>query len=205
MQNCLLMQKANLMNNERVEGAISMKNKSVILIAGAPLFYMLASCATISKDSCMQDSWYDIGFKGASENRDRADHVSDVTKICGKLGVNPDLALYEKGFMEGTQRFCEPDNGYQWGLKGRSYNGICASSRFSTAYDDGNRIYKIEQRRIAITSRLSSIRDRLATITKKLDEEPLTEEQKRKLNREFDKLLLERSDLLAEQRSLPIV
>jgi hypothetical protein len=162
----------------------------------------LGSCATISKDSCVNDSWYDIGFKGAIENDDRADHISDVTKICGKLGISVDLDLYERGFEEGTRRFCDPDNGYQWGLKGNSYNGVCANPTFSAAYSDGRRIYDIEQRRSAINSRLSSIRDRLAVISRLLDEQP-TDEEKRKLNREFDQLLLERGDLLAEQRSLP--
>jgi hypothetical protein len=180
-----------------------MMKKLAVLILSVPLFFALASCATISKESCLQDSWYDIGFNGAADNKDRADHISDVTKICGKLGVSADMPLYSKGFEDGTRQFCDPDNGYQWGLKGRSYNGICANPRFSAAYDDGYRIYTIEQRRNAITSRLSSIRDRLAAIDKALDEKTLTEEQKRKLTREFDKLLLERSDLLAEQRSLP--
>lgn len=167
------------------------------------LLFALSSCATISKKSCLQDSWYDVGFKAGSENKDRADHISDVTKICGKLGVTADIPLYAKGFEDGTRQFCEPGNGYRWGLKGRSYNGICASSQFSAAYDDGYRIYKIEQRRAEITRRLSSIRDRLAAIDKNLDEETLSDEQKRKLAREFDTLLRERSDLQAEQRSLP--
>ncbi len=180
-----------------------MKGKLAILISGVLIGYTLTGCATISKDSCLQGNWYDVGFEGASQNKDLTDHISDVTKICGKLGVSVDMPLYAKGFDEGTRQFCDPDNGYQWGLKGRSYNGICASTRFSQAYDDGYRIYTIEQRRTSISGRLSSIRDRLAAIDKALDEKTLTEEQKRKLTREFDKLLLERSDLLAEQRSLP--
>jgi hypothetical protein len=187
------------------QGGFFMKGKLAILTLGVSIGYALTGCATISKDSCLQDSWYDVGFKGASQNKDLADHISDVTKICGKLGVSVDMPLYTKGFDEGTRQFCDPDNGYQWGLKGRSYNGICANPRFSAAYVDGYRIYTIEQRRSAITSRLSSIRDRLAAIDKALDEKTLTEEQKRKLTREFDKLLLERSDLLSEQRSLPPV
>lgn len=173
--------------------------------AGAALIFSLSSCATISKNSCMQDSWYDIGFKGAMDNKDRADHISDVTKICGKLGVTVDRTLYDQGFTQGTARFCDPDNGHQWGLNGKSYNGICANPAFSAAYTDGTRIYQAEQRRNTITSRLTSIRDRLAAIDAALDEKTLTQENKRKLEREGNALLLERDDLIIEQRRLPRV
>jgi hypothetical protein len=189
-----------------MNGGFKMRHRIKGCLFTAPLFFVMASCATISKDSCRNDSWYDVGFRGAMDNHDRADHISDVDKICGKLGIAVDFSQYEQGFAAGTERFCEPDNGYQWGLKGRGYNGVCANSEFSAAYTDGYRIYQVEQRRSAIQSRLSTIRDRLAAISVKLDEDKtLTEEARRKLLRENDDLLLERSDLLAEQRSLPPV
>ena len=176
------------------------------LIFVSPAFLMLGSCATISKKSCMTDSWYDVGFKGAIDNHDRADHISDVTNTCGKLGISVELDAYESGVEDGTRQFCEPSNGYQWGLKGRNYNGICANPAFSAAYSEGQFVYKIEQRRSAISSQLSSIRSRLGAISKELDAVPApTADQKQKLNREYDKLLLERSDLTAEQYSLPRV
>jgi hypothetical protein len=187
-----------------MNGGIMMRHRIKICLFLLPVTFTMASCATISKDSCRNDSWYGVGFKGGIENHDRADHISDVDKICGKLGITVDLPEYEQGFAAGTERFCEPGNGYQWGLKGRSYNGICANSEFSAAYADGYRIYQVEQRRSAIQSRLSTIRDRLAKLSVQLDEDKaLTDEERRKLLRQYDDLLLERSDLLAEQRSLP--
>ncbi len=182
-----------------------MKAKWTFLLLGTPLVIGLSSCATISKKSCQRDSWYDVGFKGAVDNHDRADHISDVTKICGNLGITVDQPMYDQGFAEGTARFCEPENGYQWGLKGRSYNGICGSSEFTAAYSDGYRIYKIQERRTAIVNRLATIRDRLATIDTELDDKRLTDDDKRKLEREENTLFLERDDLLEEQASLPSV
>ena len=167
---------------------------------------LLTGCATISEKSCRQDSWYDIGFDAAMRNHARADHVSDVSKICGKLGISVDFEQYDKGFAEGNRAFCVPENGYDWGRKGKSYNGVCASNAFSTAYNEGYEIYRVEQRHIAIRNRLAAIRDRLAQISERLDEDKtLTEEARRKLLREYDNLSLERRDLLAEQRSLPPV
>jgi Protein of unknown function (DUF2799) len=181
-----------------------MRNITTLLIVG-PLCLIVGSCATISKDSCRNDSWYDIAFKGAMDNHDRADHISDITKTCGKIGIGVDLNLYERGFADGTRQFCEPDNGYQWGLKGRLYNGICANPEFSSAYDDGYEIYKIRQRRNEIDNRLAVIEGRLAGITQELEAENLTKEKKRSLEREYNKLLSERSDLKAEKYSLPRV
>jgi Protein of unknown function (DUF2799) len=180
-----------------------MTRKAITLLAAAPFFLLLGSCATISKKSCVRDSWYDIGMRGALQNADHADHISDVSSICGKIGIVVDEEQYESGFAEGVRRFCEPGNGYAWGLKGNSYNGICPNQAFNAAYGDGLRIYKVEQRRSAINDRLESIRSRLGAIDKQLDEVALTDELKRKLGREYDALLRERADLLQEQRSLP--
>jgi hypothetical protein len=187
------------------QGDFMTKQTSLLLFASA-LLAMLTGCATISEDSCRHDSWRDIGFDAAMRNHGHADHVSDVTKICGKLGITVDYDQYEDGFGEGTRAFCDPANGFNWGRKGKSYNGVCANPQFSAAYNEGYDIYRIEQRHIAIRSRLGSIRDRLANITARLDEDrTLSDEQRNKLLREFDNLLLERRDLLSEQRALPIV
>ncbi len=182
-----------------------MRRTGLILFV-TPLTLMLGNCATISKQSCMTDSWYDVAFKGAMNNHDRADHIKDVTNTCGKLGIGVDLDVYEQGFQDGMRQFCEPNNGYQWGLQGRAYNGVCASPAFSAAYRDGQEDFNIKQRRSAISSRLLDIQNRLDTISKELmATPPPTDLQKQTLKREYETLLRERSDLTAEQYSLPRV
>ncbi len=177
------------------------KTKLFLFICASPALY---ACAPISRDGCIKDSAYDIGYAAAMDNADRAKRLRDVSKICGKQGREIDAAEYATGFDAGTKIFCIPDNGYSWGLKGRGYNGICANAEFGAAYEDGQRIYRIEQRRIAIRNRLEEIRNRLASIARTLEEDTtLSEERRRALRRQEDELLLERRDLLAEQRSLP--
>ena len=169
------------------------------VISAATLF----GCAPISRESCINDSAFDIGYSAAMDNADSEDRRRDVSKVCAKQGREIDQAEYSEGFDNGVKAFCVADNGYRWGLKGRGYNGICASSAFGAAYDDGLRIYRVEQRRTAIGNRLISIRDRLSIIMKVFDEDKaLTETRKRELRREEDSLLLERSDFLAEQQNL---
>lgn len=164
---------------------------------------VLNSCAPISRESCRNDSAFDIGYKAAMNNADQNDRGLNITKTCRKQGREIDLSEYSAGFESGTKIFCLPDNGYRWGRTGRGYNGICANPEFSAAYEDGLSIYRTEQRRTAIRDRLVGIRWRLSTIAKLFDEDKtLTEERKRELRREEERLLLERSDLLAEQRGL---
>ncbi len=160
-------------------------------------------CAPISRESCINDSSYDIGFAAAMDNAERTDRLRQVSKICGKEGRAVEADGYDQGFDAGTRTFCAVDNGYRWGIRGRSYNGVCADPAFGAAYDDGFSVYKLEQRRNAISERLEEIRSRLATIAKLFDEEKtMTEERRRELLRKQDELFLERSDLLAERRGL---
>ena len=169
------------------------------------LAFILASvsgCAPISRESCINDSSYDIGYAAAMDNAERAERLRDANKICGKQGREVEASGYDQGFEAGTRTFCAVDNGYRWGLRGRGYNGVCADPSFGAAYDDGLRVYKVEQRRKAISERLETIRSRLTNIAKLFDEDKaLTEERKRALLREQDQLFLERRDLLAERRS----
>lgn len=172
----------------------------------------LYGCAPISRESCINDSSYDIGHAAAMDNANRKDRQLKVSKICGKQGREIDEAGYAAGFAAGTKAFCEPDNGYRWGVAGKRYNGVCANPAFSAAYEHGFGVYLIEKRRAEtekrradIRDRLTGIRARLVTIGRVLDEDAaLTDERKRELLREEDRLLLERSDLLAEQSGLPL-
>jgi hypothetical protein len=173
----------------------------LVAIAGCSLF----GCAPISRQSCINDSAYDISYVAAMDNSERVGNLRDVSKTCGKRGRAIDVNGYLIGFEAGTEAFCGVGNGYRWGLKGRSYNGVCADPAFSAAYGDGRRIYKVEKRRAAIRDRLVDILFRLANIRKLLDEdEMITEERRRELRRKEDSLLLEQRDLLAEQTSLPL-
>ena len=173
---------------------------------------VLYGCAPISRESCANDSAYDIDHAAAMDNADRQERQLKVSKICGKQGREIDDAGFAAGFEAGTKAFCEPGYGYRWGFAGRRYNGICANTAFSAAYEDGFGVYLIEKRRAEaekrrtdIRDRLTGIRARLVTIRRLLDEDvALTDQRKRRLLHEEDSLLLERSDLLAEQSSSPL-
>ena len=79
-------------------GKLKLTYASTVLIAG------LSGCATISEKSCAYDAWYDVGFRGAMANHDRADYLDDILKDCGKHGFEPDIAELRRGFGDGTER-----------------------------------------------------------------------------------------------------
>lgn len=163
----------------------------------------LKGCAPISRESCINDSAYDIGHAAAMENADRTSRFHVITKVCNKQGREVDEMEYRQGFESGTDSFCEPSNGYRWGLKGKAYNGICADTRFGFAYEEGRAMFAIAQRRTEIKERLSLISERLNEIAVQLDkDETLGDERRRALRRKRESLLIERSDLLDEQHSL---
>ena len=176
-----------------------------MIIAGAIVTGGLSGCATISEKSCAYDAWYDVGFRGAMANHDRADYLDDIRKDCGKHGFAPDLIELERGFDAGTERFCEPANGFAWGRGGNGYNGICRSSAFANAYAEGYHIHRVETRRAEIVSRLSSIRSELESVEERLDDDELTEKERDEARRKYDRLRRERSDLKRELEALPFV
>lgn len=162
----------------------------------------IGGCAPISREACVQESAYDIGYAAALDNANRDGRFERVSKICIKQDRVVDQAQYLEGFAAGTAAFCQPGNGFGWGRRGRAYNGICQDAEFDMAYDAGLRAYKVEKRMEEIRSRLEYIRGRLSSITDILRNEPLTDERRRALIAEEDRFIIERSDLLTEQQSL---
>lgn len=165
---------------------------------------VLPSCAPISRDSCVNDSAEQIGYRAAMDNADRELRMREIDRTCIKFGREVDIQGYLDGFEAGTRAFCVPDNGYRWGLAGREYNGICRDPEFGMAYAEGKRVYRIEQRRRTIRDRLEEIRSSLSSIERRLDEnKEMTDERRRELLRRRDDLKRERRDLQDERDSLP--
>jgi Protein of unknown function (DUF2799) len=123
----------------------------LLLIAAMTGFGFLASCAPISRESCINDSAYDIGFAAAMDNAEPGSRYQRISKICAKQSRAVDVAEYDRGFTAGTERFCSnPDNGYRWGRQGRSYNGVCVNAEFNVAHENGLRLQKTEKRQAEI-------------------------------------------------------
>lgn len=107
----------------------------------------LSSCATLKKEECLTANWYQIGFEDGTRGYD-ASRVGQHRKACSKYNVAPDFDLYQQGRDQGLINYCTPHKGYQLGLSGRHYNGVCSGpmeAEFQTAYNIGRDIYLFDR------------------------------------------------------------
>ena len=108
----------------------------------------LGGCASMSESECQHADWYQKGVQDGRDGQTR-DRVEDHAKACGKVGISPDESRWQAGWIEGLSRYCRPANGWQLGLKGEYYRGVCADQPDGAAFEDNyqtaKRLYDIGQ------------------------------------------------------------
>jgi len=105
----------------------------------------LSGCATMSGDECLTSDWQGIGFDDGSKGY-TADRLSQHRKACAKHGVSPDLNAYRSGRTEGLRHYCQPQRGFNLGVSGGRYNGVCAidlEADFVDAYRSGAQLHSL--------------------------------------------------------------
>ena len=106
---------------------------------------LLSGCATMSGDECVTGDWYAIGFEDGSRGY-TADRLGERRKACAKHGVTPDFRAYQDGREEGLAEFCQPTKGFNLGVNGGQYRGVCSAhneTRFLDAYNSGYQLYNL--------------------------------------------------------------
>lgn len=121
------------------------------------LALLLQSCATMSRDECLQADWYIKGLADASDGY-ALDRIDDHGKACARVGVVPKVQDYEAGHKKGARLFCVANKGYSEGRRGASYNGICPQDleqNFLRAYRDGQDLFALQQQITQLNSDIS--------------------------------------------------
>jgi hypothetical protein len=107
----------------------------------------LSGCAaTLSENQCKANDWYTVGYSDASNGYD-ASRLLQHDNACVGHGVVPDRAQYTAGWNDGIQAYCTPENGFNVGENGATYNRICPAnleSDFHAAYSNGRTLYVAE-------------------------------------------------------------
>jgi len=183
---------------------------------------LLQGCASMSKKECLYADWYQIGLEDGSVGRN-AVMLAQHRKACAKAGVTPDLAAYERGHVEGLQRYCNYNNGLNVGSRGSAMPDYCPPNRvedFTFGYRHGQERFQQRQVITAISNDITNLQNALAEYydDKALLEDLLVSEEATKHERiqalidirrideqvvqvEVDLLTLE-SQLVAEQQIL---
>ena len=162
----------------------------------AALLAGLGGCASMSESECQRADWYQQGLRDGREGQTR-DRVEDHAKACGKVGILPDEARWQAGWAEGLRRYCRPAQGWQLGLKGEHYRGVCADQPegedFERYYEAGRRVHDIGQRlernyremqrleRDLAAAKADDERKRLRALLRELDLEQLRLRQRQQM------------------------
>ena len=119
---------------------------------------LLSGCATMSGDECATSDWNAVGYADGA-NGYTSDRFSKYSKSCAKHGITPDFRAYQEGRDEGLVEFCQPSRGYNLGVSGGTYYGVCdvaLEEEFLDAYRVGNQLYSLRSAVSRASSRISS-------------------------------------------------
>jgi len=107
---------------------------------------LIVGCASLNKAECENANWrvigYEDGVSGHSGSR-----IGSHRKACAKHGIAPDMQTYNQGREDGLKEFCRPQRGYQEGLRGKRYGGVCSGNgeaEFLAAYNYGKKIHGVK-------------------------------------------------------------
>ncbi len=120
-------------------------NRKWATISMAAAMLALSGCATMSEDECVTSDWGAIGYEDGSRGY-TMEQFSDRRRACAKHGVTPDFRAYQEGRDEGLVSFCQPARGYNLGVAGGNYNGVCdvaLEEEFLDAYRVGHQLYSL--------------------------------------------------------------
>jgi len=122
----------------------------------ASLVIGLSGCASMNADECMASDWFAIGHEDGSRGY-TSDQFGSYRKACAKHGVSPDFSAYQSGRDQGLVEFCQPGRGFNYGVNGGQYRGVCsveAEADFLDAYRAGYQLYTLRSNVSAANSQI---------------------------------------------------
>ena len=138
---------------------------SVVMAAVA-----ISGCASMSSEECALSDWSAVGYEDGSRGY-TTERFSSHRKACAKHGVTADFRAYQEGRDEGLVEFCQPSRGYNLGINGGTYNGVCdiaLEEEFLDAYRVGNQLYGLRANVNSANSRIRARERELDRIEKEI-------------------------------------
>ena len=149
---------------------MTMRTLGQMRIWGVILLGLLAGCASMNEQECMKADWKLIGFEDGSKGKAQST-IGNYRKDCAKVSVVPDLARYQQGHAEGAKQYCVKSNGYNAGVSGGAYYGICPKNQeaeFLVAYRDGQQLYQLQKDARNLQSTIDSEQKDLDALQEKI-------------------------------------
>lgn len=133
------------------------------LLAGLAALALVASCATLSEEECLQGNWREIGQRDGQAGR-TSSFIAEHAKACEKAGVVPNQSLWEQGRQAGLPAYCTPAKVYSEGRSGRSLSPVCPSVQLPAlqlANDRGRAWYRLTNEISSLNSEISQLQSRI--------------------------------------------
>ena len=122
------------------------------------LVVLLAGCATLDREECVNADWYAIGLEDGARGR-AVERLGDHRRACAKHSVTPNTERYLAGRVEGLKTFCTYERGYSEGRAGRAYGAGCPqASNFVAGYQRGREHYELHRRLDEVNKELARTR-----------------------------------------------
>ncbi|MDJ0941071.1 MAG: DUF2799 domain-containing protein [Woeseiaceae bacterium] len=145
-------------------------NSKFRILALAALALVASGCASMSGDECAMSDWNAVGYEDGSRGY-TSDRFANYRKACAKHGVSPDFRAYQEGRDEGLVEFCQPSRGYNLGVSGGTYRGVCdvaMEEEFLDAYRVGHELYSLRSNVNSANARIASKEGELGRIRDKI-------------------------------------
>ncbi len=131
-------------------------NMTAVLAALAAL--ALSGCASMSSEECVATDWSAVGYEDGARGY-TADRFTKHRKACAKHGVTADFAAWQNGREQGLVEYCQPGRGYNVGVSGGRYYGVCSvdlEPDFLDAYNAGYHLYTLRSNVSRASSNISA-------------------------------------------------
>ncbi|MEL7486956.1 MAG: DUF2799 domain-containing protein [Pseudomonadota bacterium] len=169
-------------------------------------------CASVmDEQSCLAADWATLGERDGAAG-ETPDKFNQRAKACSGFGVAADLASYDAGRNSGLSAYCTPERGYEEGLSGRRYRGVCPidlEPAFLEEFDIGAQLYALSgafdaavaDYEAAVAS-LESNRYDLQRVRDRYNENTLSDEERAKAR---DDMRFHRREIERLENDLPIL
>lgn len=128
-------------------------------LLGATLAILaLGGCASMSSEECVATDWWAVGHEDGARGY-TSERFSRHRTACAKHGITADFAAYKEGREQGLIEYCQPGRGYDVGVSGGRYYGVCDADLepdFLDAYNAGHHLYTLRSNVSRASSRIAS-------------------------------------------------
>ena len=115
------------------------------VIGTALAMVLVSGCAGMSDEECLATDWSAVGYEDGARGY-TAERFSRHRTACAKHGITADFGAYQAGREQGLVEYCQPGRGYDVGVSGGRYQGVCSADLepdFLDAYNAGYHLYTL--------------------------------------------------------------